>query len=265
MACQPLALDLLDVDQRAPAELLGPEAGDVDVAQARRQRHVVAVVAELPGQTVHRGRRHRRQRDHHARGPGRLEDVRRVLEAAEDGHPAAHTEVVGPDEPDDVVAQLGLALGGVHQADGVGVRADDHDRPGQDAGAAHPGEDPPGDRALDDQQHGDEDQHRHDPQAGQGLELQGERHPDDDADADERRVDDAPDLFAGTGDRPGEVELVQRHHDQPHGQGEDGERQVAALHAELVVRAHERLPGERQHQTEGDGHRVGGHQPLTEE
>ena len=44
-------------------------------------------------------------------------------------HAAAHADVVGPDEPDDPIAEVRRALGGVQQADGVGVGADDEDRP----------------------------------------------------------------------------------------------------------------------------------------
>ena len=45
-------LDLLDVDQRAPTEILGAESHDVDVTQTGRESHVVAGVGELAGQAV---------------------------------------------------------------------------------------------------------------------------------------------------------------------------------------------------------------------
>ena len=68
--------------------------------------------------------------------------------------------------------------------------------------AAHAGEQPAGDRSLDDEARQDEDQDGDDPQAGEDLELADEGDADDGADADERGVEDALQLLAATLDGP---------------------------------------------------------------
>ena len=69
----------------------------------------------------------------------------RLVDAAEHADAAALADVVRADEPDHPIAEVGRALGGVEQADGVGVGADDEDRPADLPVAPQPDEDPPGD------------------------------------------------------------------------------------------------------------------------
>ncbi len=93
------ALDLLDVDQRAPTEVLGPEADDVDVAEPGRQGDVVAGVGELAGEPVDDLRLDRRQRDQHAGGAGRLEHLLGRLDPAEHVAPPRTPMSSGPTNP----------------------------------------------------------------------------------------------------------------------------------------------------------------------
>ena len=72
-ARHPPRLDRLDVDEGPPTEVLGPKAGDVDVAEPGGQGHVVAGIRQLTGELVDDVRRDGRQRDHHAGGTGRFE------------------------------------------------------------------------------------------------------------------------------------------------------------------------------------------------
>ena len=81
----------------------------------------------------------------------RFQDVVHVIEVAQAAASAAWTEVVRPDETDCLIAELRPALGGVQQADGVGVRADDDDPPPDPTIAAHARDHSAGDRPLDDE------------------------------------------------------------------------------------------------------------------
>ena len=87
----------------------------------------------------------RRQRDHHPHRVGVGDDLLEIVVGAEHRDAAALAEIGVADEPDDVVAEVGVALQRVQQADGVGVGADDHDPPVDAAGPAQVEEHPPGD------------------------------------------------------------------------------------------------------------------------
>ena len=187
---------------------------------------MVAGVGEVAGEPVDDLGLDRRQRDQHAGGTGGLEHLLGLVDAPEHGAPATDADVVGADESDDPVPEARRPLGRVQQADGVGVGADDEDRPADLTGAAQPEEDPPGDRALDDEQQRDEHQQRDDPQPGQRLELQRERDGDDHADADERGVDDPAELLGRPLDGPGLVQLVERERHDPDREREEGQHQV---------------------------------------
>ena len=152
------ALDLLDVDEGPPTEVLGPKAGDVDVAEPGGEGDVVAGIRQLTGELVDDVRRDGRQRDHHAGGTGPFEHRLGRLDPAEHVD-AADADLVGADETHDPVPEVGRALRGVEQTDGVGVGADDEDRPADLALPAHAHEDPPGHHPLDGEQQRDEHQY----------------------------------------------------------------------------------------------------------
>ena len=153
--------------------------------------------------------------------------------------PPRCADVVRADEADDPVAEVGRALGGVEQADGVGIGADDEDRPADLPVPPHPDEDPPGDGPLDDHAAAARTTRTDSIQSrDSALNCRANGQRDHDADAQQRGVDDPAELLGRPLDGARLVQLVQRERDDPHRERDEGEHEVRPLDAR--ARASER-------------------------
>ena len=224
------------------------------------RRDVVSGIRQPAGEPVDEVRRNGRQRDHHAGGAGPFEHLLGRLDPAEHVD-AADANLVGADEPHDPVPEVGRALRSVEQTDGVGVGADDEDRPADLPLPAHAHEDSPGDHPLDGEEHRDEHQHGDGPQPGQLGEPEHESDRDHHADAHQAGLDDATELLARPLHGTRQIQPVQRERDRPHREGEEREDQVGTLQARFV-RSHEGLPGEREDHSQRHDQCIDGHQAL---